>query len=241
MTSAPIQTHFIPISTSQNKVTIHKRPMAQQQQTRASPISTGVTTLKEWVLFVVDYHLEKRGVDEAYKKLDKLGEACDFMDDWPEAKRVATDKIREYDKKRQLQKEQREQQQQRDFMMAMMGAIQQQSYTASQKTPAATEEQEERELPPQLCTEKAMVLWQQAQQAGLVDDRYQPMNLSRTEAALLANDIAIRLGINNKWKTFERLWGRNNMRSDYNDAMNQRKTQEFLDRLKSIFGSLPRK
>lgn len=86
-----------------------------------------------------------------------------------------------------------------------------------------------------------MVLWQQAQQAGLVDDRYQPMNLSRTEAALLANDIAIRLGINNKWKTFERLWGRNNMRSDYNDAMNQRKTQEFLDRLKSIFGSLPRK
>ena len=97
------------------------------------------------------------------------------------------------------------------------------------------------ELPPQLCTEKAMALWQKAQQAGIVDDCYQPVNLSRTEAALLAYEMATRLGISNKWKIFESLWCRNNMRIDYNNAMNQQKTQKFLDRLKNIFGSLPKK
>lgn len=214
--------------------------MAQQQQTRASPTTTGFTSLKEWVLYAVDYHLENRDIDKVEEILDYLGDAFDFIDEWPEAKREANRRIQEYDKKCQLLKEQREQQQQRDFMMKMMAALHQQSHTG-QKAQTATEEQEERELPPQLCTEKAMALWQKAQQAGIVDDCYQPVNLSRTEAALLAYEMATRLGISNKWKIFESLWCRNNMRIDYNNAMNQQKTQKFLDRLKNIFGSLPKK
>ena len=52
--------------------------------------------------------------------------------------------------------------------------------------------------------------------------------------ALLANMLARRLGITNKWKVFERLWHRNNMRGDYNSALEQRKSLEIQERLKNI-------
>lgn len=54
----------------------------------------------------------------------------------------------------------------------------------------------------------------------------------RTKADMLAE----RLGIANKWKFFEKLWHRNNMRSDYNTALDQRKSLEFQERLKHILG-----
>ena len=71
-------------------------------------------------------------------------------------------------------------------------------------------------------------------QAGLIDDDGQP-TVSRPEAALMANMLAYRLNITNKWKMFEALWHRNNMRGDYNTAMEQKKSLEFQDRLKNIF------
>ena len=42
----------------------------------------------------------------------------------------------------------------------------------------------------------------QLQAAGWVDANYQPL-ISRTQAALLADAMAERLGIREKWKTFE--------------------------------------
>ena len=45
-----------------------------------------------------------------------------------------------------------------------------------------------RELPDELATDEAMALWRKAQQAGYVDEHYQPL-LSRTQAALLADAI----------------------------------------------------
>ena len=89
-------------------------------------------------------------------------------------------------------------------------------------------------LPASLCTEQAMVLWQKAQQAGYVDEHYQPL-ISRTQAALLADAMAVRLGIKEKWKVFEGLWNRKYMRSDYNLALTQQQTYEFQDELKQIF------
>ena len=88
------------------------------------------------------------------------------------------------------------------------------------------------ELPDALATDAAMALWQKAQQAGYVDNHYQPL-ISRTQSALLADAMAGQLGIKEKWKVFEALWNRKNMRGDYNDALNQRQTLEFRDRLKS--------
>lgn len=78
-------------------------------------------------------------------------------------------------------------------------------------------------------------LWHKVQQAGLVDADGLP-TVSRPEAALLADILAERLGIANKWKFFEKLWHRNNMRSDYNTALDQRKSLEFQERLKHILG-----
>ena len=91
----------------------------------------------------------------------------------------------------------------------------------------------ERNLPEPLASSEAMALWQKVQEAGLVDADFQP-KISRTQAALLANAMAERLGIRKKWKVFEALWQRKNMRSDYNEAMNLRKTLEFQDLLRIL-------
>lgn len=93
-------------------------------------------------------------------------------------------------------------------------------------------EAEEAEIPEVLATCPA---WQQLQDSGLVDAHGQP-TVSRPEAALLADVLARRLGIANKWKFFERLWHRNHMRGDYNTALNQRKSLRFQERLKNILG-----
>ena len=87
-----------------------------------------------------------------------------------------------------------------------------------------------------LRTEKAMVLWRKVQAAGYVDANYQP-TISRTQAALLADAMAERLGIKEKWKVFGDLWKRNNMRSDYTRAMNQRQSLDFQDKLKQLFST----
>ena len=90
-------------------------------------------------------------------------------------------------------------------------------------------------LPPSLSTDEAMVLWKKAQEAGIVDEHYQPL-LSRTLSAVFANEMARRLEIKNKWSIFEKLWHRKNMRSDYNTAQTQRQSLEFRDKLKKILG-----
>ena len=89
-------------------------------------------------------------------------------------------------------------------------------------------------LPEVLRTEKAIALWQKAQEAGYVDEYYQPL-ISRTQAALLADAMAERLGIKEKWKVFEGLWHRKYMRSDYNLALTQQQSYDFQDELKRLF------
>ena len=89
-------------------------------------------------------------------------------------------------------------------------------------------------LPEALSTEAAMTLWKKAQAAGWVDDNYQPL-LSRTQAALLADAMAERLGIKEKWKVFETLWLRTKMYKDYYQALDQKQYLSFLDKLKQIF------
>ena len=89
-------------------------------------------------------------------------------------------------------------------------------------------------LPEVLSTDKAMVLWKKAQEAGYVDENFQPL-ISRTQAALLADTMAERLSIKEKWKMFEGLWNRNNMYNDYYRAMNQQQSLTFQDELKQLF------
>lgn len=89
-------------------------------------------------------------------------------------------------------------------------------------------------LSPELSTPEAMTLWRKTQQAGYVNEEYQPL-ISRTQSAILAFEMARRLGIKDKWKVFETLWNRKNMYHDYYQALDQRKTLFFRDEIKKIF------
>ena len=91
-----------------------------------------------------------------------------------------------------------------------------------------------RELPKPLATEKAMMLWEKAQEAGFVDEDYLPL-LSHTQSALLADAMATRLGIREKWKVFETLWNRTKMYKDYYQALKQKQSLAFQDKLKQLF------
>ena len=90
------------------------------------------------------------------------------------------------------------------------------------------------DLPEVLATEEALALWEKARAAGYVDDNYQPL-ISRTQAALLADAMAERLGIKEKWKVFEGLWHRKYMYHDYYRAMEQQQSLDFQDTLKRLF------
>jgi hypothetical protein len=100
-------------------------------------------------------------------------------------------------------------------------------------TPSKKREEGTGELPEVLATDEAMVFWKKAKAAGWVDANYQPL-ISRTQAALLADAMAERLGIKEKWKVFETLWNRKNMYRDYYQALGQQKTLIFQDELKKI-------
>ena len=104
-----------------------------------------------------------------------------------------------------------------------------------QPLPNPLQKEREPRLPEVLATEEAMRLWEKARQAGYVDECYQPL-LSRTQSALLADAMAERLGIKEKWKAFEELWQRKYMRNDYNLALTQRQSYKFQDDLKRLFG-----
>ena len=113
-------------------------------------------------------------------------------------------------------------------VFAMPGATvtQQPVMTAPHKRPP-------QELPEQYEALTTSAPWQRAQEAGLIGADNQPTG-TRTEAALLANVLAVKLHIANKWKFFEALWLRNNMRGDYIPALNQMKSLEFQERLKNL-------
>ena len=100
--------------------------------------------------------------------------------------------------------------------------------------PCVGREKEASNLPEALSTEAAMALWKKAQAAGWVDANYQPL-ISRTQAALLAEAMAERLGIKEKWKVFEGFWNRKNMYRDYYKALNLQQSLAFQDEIKKLF------
>ena len=90
-------------------------------------------------------------------------------------------------------------------------------------------------LPEPLATPEGRNLLEKARQAGYLNDKYQP-TISRAKAALLSNEIAERLEIQNKWKVFEQFWNRQNMYKDYYDAVYQKQSPDFQKSLYKLFG-----
>ena len=90
--------------------------------------------------------------------------------------------------------------------------------------------------PTVLQTQEAEKLFEKLREAGMVDARMQPLNLSNAEKGMLAFDLAGRLDIQNQWQVFASLWGTTSgaLRSAYNRAIEQQKTMRFIEKLKNI-------
>ena len=90
--------------------------------------------------------------------------------------------------------------------------------------------------PTELQTQEAEKLFEKLREAGMVDARMQPLNLSNAEKGMLAFDLAGRLDIQNQWQVFASLWGTTSgaLRSAYNRAIEQQKTMRFIEKLKNI-------
>ena len=89
------------------------------------------------------------------------------------------------------------------------------------------------DIPEKLKTPEAEELMEDLVDAGLLTEDWQP-TVSRPESALMADMLARKLGIDHKWKLFEQLWHRQNMRNDYNTALEQKKSLLFQEKLKNI-------
>jgi hypothetical protein len=90
--------------------------------------------------------------------------------------------------------------------------------------------------PTELQTQEAENLFEKLREAGMVDARMQPLNLSNAEKGMLAFELAGRLDIQNQWQVFATLWGTTPgaLRSAYNRAIEQQKTMLFIEKLKNI-------
>ena len=91
-------------------------------------------------------------------------------------------------------------------------------------------------LPEVLLTPEAKSLHAKLCQAGLLDGQWQPIGLSNAEKGTLIEYIADELDIRAKWKFFGDCWQVNSgtLRTAYNQALNQRKSLNFQDRLKAV-------
>ena len=85
----------------------------------------------------------------------------------------------------------------------------------------------------ELKGERGLAVLKNLQKHGLLDENFYPRELSNSEAAVLAYQIAITLGINEMWKVFSDLWNitPNALRAAYNRGMEQKKTIKFLDEI----------
>lgn len=85
----------------------------------------------------------------------------------------------------------------------------------------------------ELKGERGLAVLKNLQKHGLLDENFYPMELSNSESAVLAYQIAITLGINEMWKVFSDLWNitPNALRAAYNRGIEQKKTIKFLDEI----------
>lgn len=96
------------------------------------------------------------------------------------------------------------------------------------------QEQEETALPEVFTTPQAETLLEKLCAAGMVDGRWHPTGLKGEQRGLLANEVAVLLGISTPWTFFGQLWGEKpeTLRSYFNKGMGSKNGTAFIDRLK---------
>ena len=91
-------------------------------------------------------------------------------------------------------------------------------------------------IPKQLQGDYAEQLKSNLMDADIIDDDWQPCNLSNTEAALLARFISEKTHINDVWKEFGLLWDMKpkSLRNYFSKALDQKKSLDFQDKIKTL-------
>lgn len=91
-------------------------------------------------------------------------------------------------------------------------------------------------LPDSLATPAARDLLHRLTEAGLVDEAWQPINLSLARRGVLASLLAQKLDIAHTWKTFGTLWGDNpeSLRRKFNEGMEQKRMGDFMAQITSL-------
>lgn len=85
----------------------------------------------------------------------------------------------------------------------------------------------------ELKGEKGLAVLKNLQEHGVLDENFYPLELSNSESAVLAYQVATTLVIKDVWKVFSDLWDKspNVLRTAYNRGMEQKKTMKFLDKI----------
>ena len=88
----------------------------------------------------------------------------------------------------------------------------------------------------QLNTPQAQAVLSRLTDAGILDESFQPLNLSNTEKGVLAGLLATKLEIRNLWQVFGTLWGMKTevLRVAHNKAQDQAKTIRFIEKIKLV-------
>ena len=221
--------------------------MPSQHFSRASP-SEGFSIARQVMDDAVEFYLRHGGPAVARAHVEKLADDLKFYDDCTEAYHEALERIRQAEEAERQQAEASRQQELQMFLEMMRNSI-----VPGQNTPPPHHNKTRQHGPedgkvvlsPKLSSPKAMLMWQRLQQEGMVDEHYQPVDLTRTEVALLAEEMTIRLADENEnlldikeWKPYEILWHRSNMKADHQRARAQEKTPEFRERLKNLFAGI---
>lgn len=87
-------------------------------------------------------------------------------------------------------------------------------------------------------SEAARRVMGQLVEIGVLDEDLQPLHLSWSERGVLAQQVSLKLGIENQWVTFGELWNMkaSALRSACNNGLNLAKIGKFLDRILPAIG-----
>ena len=177
----------------------------------------------------VTYFMATGGPALARHHIEQLNESLKCYDDHELAYKAAMARILREEKEEQ---EKAEQKRMETIMLGIMEALnpkQKKHETAPVK------------LPPELSTEKAMKVWKVLQDAGFIDQNYQP-TVSRTDAAVIAGWIGTQLNKKIPWAVFEIIWDRKAMRSDHSKGMGKKGEENapnIIDKLQDLLNNHP--
>lgn len=89
-------------------------------------------------------------------------------------------------------------------------------------------------LPEKLRSQRAQELWRELYREGYVDGRCITTR-SRTESAIMAREMAEKLGLRQYWKEYSNLWQMSNLKSAYSKSHDIENGWEFEKNIKRIF------